>query len=129
MSTGPIKNASSVLLTQNPGTLPSVQDAMLDWFQNLTFTRIVKTTINFNVVETPTSYSFQGVRQPFTAQQLVMKPEGQRQWKWETIHAFPNLVLNPDEIIGFAGQNYRVMRKSDFSEYGYVLYEIVQDYD
>lgn len=123
-----IKNANKIPLNQNPGTLPNMQGAMLDWFQILTFTQIKKVVENFNLIEKTYSTSFQGVKQPFTAQELMMKPEGQRSWKWFTIHAFPDLVLTTDEIINFGGENYRVMQKSDFTEYGYVMYQICQDY-
>lgn len=124
----PIFNAGDRKLTQNPGTLPNMQSAVLDYFQPMMFTRIVKTVENFNVVEKPASYYFQGVRQPFTKQQLMMKPEGQRSWKWEMIHALPSLILNPDDIINFNNVTYRVMGKLDYAEYGYLQYEIVQDY-
>lgn len=124
----PIFNASSVLLNQNPGTLPNVSRALLNWFQPLNFVTIVKTVVNFAVVETLTTVNFLGVRQPFTPQMLLMKPEGERQWKWETIHALPGLILSPDDIITFLGVNYRVMQKLDWKEYGYVQYDIVQDY-
>lgn len=123
-----IHNAKDTLLTANPGTLPNVQDAMADWFQQLSFTTIVKTVVNFEVVETLTTVAFYGVRQPFTAQQLMMKPEGQREWKWETIHAYPDLILRPDDIITFESVSYRVMEKLDWKEYGYVQYNIVQNY-
>lgn len=124
----PIFNASSVLLNQNPGTLPNVSRALLNWFQPLNFVTIVKTVVNFAVVETLTTVNFLGVRQPFTPQMLLMKPEGERQWKWETIHALPGLILSPDDIITFLGVNYRVMQKLDWKEYGFVEYHIVQDY-
>lgn len=124
----PILNARDVLLSANPGTLPNVQDAMTSWFQVLTFTKIKKEIVNFQLVETSESTTFCGVRQPFTAQQLSMKPDGQRNWKWETIHAFPNLILKPDDVIVFSGCVYRVMQKTDYKEYGYIEYQIVQDY-
>ena len=89
---------------------------------------MVKSVVGSQLVEVDTPFIFQGVRQPFTAQQLALKPEGQRHWKWEMIHAWPNLQLKPDEIITFANQNYRVMQKWDWTEYGYVQYEIAQDY-
>lgn len=126
----PIQNGKDISLSANPGTLPNVQDAMLDWFQSLTFTSIVKTVVNFNLVETRTSTTFQGVKQPFTAQQLVLKPEGQRNWKWFTVHAFPSLILAPDEVITFDdGVSYRVKEKLDYKEYGYVEYHLIQDYE
>lgn len=123
-----IFDAKNRPLSANTGTLPDVSGAMLNWFQRLTFTRIVKTVVNFKVVETATNYSFQGVRQPFTPRQLEVLPEGQRKWRWETIHAQPSLVLDPDEIIYFSGTKYRVWNSVNYAEYGYVEYVIVEDY-
>ena len=124
----PIFSASSIPLSNGQGNLPNVQGAMLEWFQTLSFVQIVKSIVNFQVVETETTTVFQGVRQPFTAQQLLMKPEGQRLWKWETIHSFPDLQLKPDDRIIFGTLKYRVMQKSDWKEYGYIEYHIIEDY-
>lgn len=123
-----IKNGKDTSLSSNPGTLPNVQGAILDWFHNLTFTRVTKEVKNFNVVETLEEISSQGVVQPFTVEQLMIKSEGQRSWKWFTIHALPSLILNNDEIIIYDGQNYRVKDKLDWSKYGYVEYHIIEDY-
>lgn len=102
----------------------------MNLFQLLTFKQITKTVdATFQVIETATSLQFQGVVQPFTAQQLRMKSEGQRLWKWSTIHALPVLSLKPDDVlIDQAGVQYRVMGKKDYSAYGYQEYEIIEDY-
>lgn len=124
-----IKNAADVLLTANPGTLPNMQSAMGNYFQPLVFTQIQKKVGDtFTLVEQTVKTNFMGVRQPLTGQQLQMKPEGQRQWKWERIHAYPDLVLGVDDQIMFGSVQYRVTDKFDFTEYGYVEYHIVQDY-
>lgn len=124
-----IKNGKDYLLTANPGTLPNVQGAMLNWFQTLIFTRLTKGVANFDLTETPKNYSFQGVKQPLSAQELQLKPEGQRNWKYFWIHALPDLVLEPDDVIKFTdGVAYRVIGKWDYTEYGYISYEIVQDF-
>lgn len=124
----PILNANTIPLNQNSGTVPDVSDAMLDWFQPLTFTSIVKTVVNFQVVETPTNVSFLGVWQPFTARQLLLKPEGQRAWSWFTCHAQPELVLKADEVVTYLGVQYRVKEQTDYRLYGYVEYHLIQDY-
>jgi len=123
-----IRNARDRLLSQIPSTLPDMQDAMADWFQVLTFTRVSKQIVNFSVVETRAPYSIMGVRQPLSAQALAMKPEGQRAWKIEQIHAYPDVILNPDDIMIFNGIPYRVLDKIDYKEYGYVEYHITQDF-
>ncbi len=123
-----ISNANSIRLNQNTGTLPDMEDAMRSWFQPMIFTRVQKTVKNSLVVETKTDISFSGVWQPFTAQQLKQMPEGQREWKWFTVHAQIGLSLKPDEIVIYLGNSYRVMEKLDYEIYGYNEYHLVEDY-
>lgn len=121
-------NASAVPLTSNPGTLPNMGGAMLDYFQPMVFTNVAKSVVGFQNVETPTTVNFQGVWQPFTDQQLNMRPEGQRQWLWFTLHADPSLALMPDDVLDYLNVQYRVMMKRDYTEYGYIEYHLVNDY-
>src|SRR4051812_45508633 len=99
-----------------------------NWFQPMTFTRLVKTVVNYKVVETLTNYDFHGVIQAFSPQQVSMRPEGQRNWKWFKVHADPGLTLEPDEVITYQGVKYRVMSKLDYSLYGHVEYDLIQDF-
>lgn len=128
MNTIPIRNAADVPLTANPGTLPNVQGAMLNWFQPIQYIRLTQVVVNFEIYDLTTPYLFQGVLQPFTAQQLQMKPEGQRNWKWFTVHAFPTLELINNEIIWIENTKYRVMEKLDYAKYGYYEYHLCNDY-
>lgn len=123
-----ITNAGDSRLFQNPGTLPDMSTTLLEWFQPMIFKQIVKSVVDFQNVETPTDINFQGVMQPLTEQQLRMKPEGQRSWKWNLLHAEPGLPLKPDDAITYQGQQYRVMSKKDYTQYGYTEYHLVQDY-
>lgn len=129
MSPMPIFNASSVKLNENSGTLPNVQGAILDWFRQLTFTMIKKDVVDFKLKETTISQNFLGMIQPFTAQQLAMKPEGQREWIWSTIHALPSLILKIDDRMVISNVPYRVMYKRDWKDYGYVEYQVIEDYE
>lgn len=123
-----ITNAADSRLWQNPGTLPDMNEAMLEYFQPMIFTQIVKSVVNFVNVETITDIQFQGVMQPFTDQKLFMKPEGQRQWKWFQLHSEAGLTLNPDDIVTYQGTQFRVMEKRDYTKFGYCEYHLVQDY-
>jgi len=124
----PIQNAKDVLLTHNSGTVPDMSDALLNWFQPMTFTQIAKSVVNFQVVETKIDTAFLGVWQPAGPKNLEMKDIGQRQWSHFTLHSNINLKLFPDEIVQYRSQNYRVMGQTDYSLYGYVEYQLVQDY-
>lgn len=122
-----IINGKDKTLSQT-NNLPNMSETIKSWFQTLTFKKIIKSVVNFQAVETTTTVITKGVRQPFTAQQLKVKPEGQRAWRWETLHCLADVVLNPDEIVEFNSIRYRVIEKKDYTEYGYIEYEIVQDF-
>jgi hypothetical protein len=124
----PIVNANAIPLNQNTGTMPNVLSALLDWFQPMTFTTLVKAVVGFQNVEVPTNIDFRGVWQPFTAQQLNTKPDGQTAWRWFTVHADTTLILKPDEVITYLGSQYRVKEKLDYSLNGYVEYHIIEDF-
>lgn len=127
--TRPIHNAADVTLDKQPGTLPNVADTLANFFQLLTVRQVTKTVVNFQLSETATTVQFQGALMPFPAQQLRMKPEGQRAWKWKKIFTWPSVTLNPDDIVLTQdGTQYRVMNKSDFKEYGYDEYDCTEDY-
>lgn len=125
---GTIGNAANRPLNVVNGTVPDVSGAMTDWFQPMTFTYVGKVTTAFQLVEHPQSIIFQGVIQPFTKRQLVLKPEGQRAWSWLTLHAEPQLTLQVDDVVVYLGKQTRVMARTDYGLYGYVEYELIQDW-
>lgn len=125
---GTIGNAKNITLNQQAGTVPNVGGAMLNWFQPMIFMRVVKTNVGYQVVEDGVNYSFRGVIQPFTDRQLVLKPEGQRAWTWLWLHSDPSLTLDVDEVVSYLGVQTRVMARKDYSLYGYVEYQLVQDW-
>jgi hypothetical protein len=127
MSLGPLMNARDIKLNQNPGTLPNVSESILSWFQLVTFIKIEKRVVDFNLAEFETSLSFFGVVQP-TQQNLRMLPEGQRNWLYQTVHALPNLILTTDDTVIYDCVRYRVTGKTDWSRYGYVEYSLTQDF-
>ncbi len=128
MANPTIFNAASQPLNVKTGTVPDVSGALRDWFQPLTFTLIAKSVVGFQEVETQTVVSFQGSIQPFTPRELLMKPEGERAWTWMTLHAFPVLKLEVDDIVIYNGVQTRVMSLQDWSLNGYLIYEICQDW-
>jgi hypothetical protein len=123
-----IKNASNLTLEQNQGTLPQMAGAFQNWFQPMTFVRVVKSLVNFLNVETLTPITFQGVMQPLSPEKIILKSEGQRSWIWQQLHAEPTLILIPDEIVTYDGKNYRVMEKLDYQKYEFIEYHLIEDY-
>lgn len=119
---------SIIALAMNAGNLPNMSDALLDYFQPMVFTILTKTISKFKVSEQPNNKNFYGVWQPLSPQQLVMKPHGQRSWRWFSLHSDPTLSLKPDDIVKYEGIPYRVMGKFDYTRYKYMQYELVEDY-
>ena len=113
----------------NYSGLPQVGEVLPPWFQALTFDIITKSLVDYELQEVIVQVKTQGVRQPFTAQKLAIKPEGQRAWKWETLHRLPNVPIKVDDIVVFGNTRYRVMNKWDWSEYGYIEVELCQGYE
>lgn len=113
----------------NPA-LPNLSNAVRAWSQRLEFVVVSKDIENFEINENYIVRRVLGTKQPLKAQTLAIKPEGQRSWKWFELHLTPQVTINVDDLILFGGKDqYRVMAKEDFSEYGYVRYEIAQGFE
>jgi hypothetical protein len=126
--TQPIPNAKDTNLGQNPGTLPDMSGDIANWFQLIVMERITKAVVNFVVQETTEPVLFQGIVQPFSANQLSMKPEGQRAWKWLKIICWANVPLVPDDVVVYEGVQYRVIDLYDWKQYGFREYNIQSDF-
>ena len=124
----PIINAKDTLLDQVTGNLPNVSSAMLDWFQPITFILIKKSVVNFKLLEDRSPYVFMGIVESITPTKLAMKPEGQRSWNYLNVWTLPNVMLKIDDIFNYMGKDYRVERKNDWSQYGYLEFECVESY-
>ena len=123
-----INNACDIPLNANSGTAPNMADAMLDWFQPMTFGVITKTVVSFQTVESIIDIDFMGLWQPLTGRQLKMESQGQRAWNSFMLHADLAIELKIDDIIIYLTKQYRVIANKDYSLYGYRYYELVEDW-
>lgn len=128
----PLQNGKDTLLNEKPGTVPDVRGGILGYFRPLVLARVEKRVVNLELVEVLTEFETSGFLQPKT-RNLSMKPEGQRLWNVKTLYTLPVVVLEPDEIVTVvnlrAGNtSYRVLGKRDWSESGYVEYDLTEDY-
>lgn len=126
--TQPIGNAKDVPLQQNPGTLPNMADTLANWFQLLMFEKVIKSVVNFQLVETTVPMQFQGFVVTEPKRTLKMSANGQRKWRVKTVYAWPTLQLSPDDIVKYENIQYRVGATLDFKQYGYIAYELLEDY-
>lgn len=125
---GTIVNGRNTALNQNTGTLPNVSGAMLQWFQPMIFEPVLKSVEGFLLDELGDPIAFRGVIQPLQNRDLMIKPEGERAWTWQMLHSDVSLQLNVDAVVRYLGIQYRVMARKDYSAYGYMTYDLIQDY-
>ncbi len=129
----PLKNARKTLLSQRPGTVPDVSGGINNYFRPLIFQKITKETVNGQLVETQNQVETVGFLTP-GKRNLRMETFGQRKWNVWTLFTIPNVVLKLDDRIVIVNlvkgdTPYRVLGKQDFSESGYIAYDLVEDYD
>lgn len=105
--------------------------AFSGWFMPITInlvTQSVNATTHF-VTQVLKPVSFKGTIQPLSPKQIALKPEGQRAWAWLQIHCKgTTLPFTDNDIIQYAGQNYKIMATRDYSLNNYIEYHAVQDY-
>ena len=109
-------------------TMPQMRDTLLDWFKTLTFVRVVKLQVNFQIEEKMLPITLSGVWEPLSGRTLEIKPEGQRSWNWQRLVTNSDVMLNTDDEIVADSVRYRIMQKNQWDSNGIVEYHLVQDY-
>lgn len=121
-------DASTRSVQEQSTPVPYMRTTLNNWQQAITLTRIRKNIVDHEEVEQEISETTRGVLQPMSAQRISMKPDGQRAWIWNTLHTTIDLILGIDEKVIINGTRFRVAGKLGYAAYGYVEYELVQDY-
>ena len=108
--------------------LPDVSIGIQMYFQPIKISLVYKQNKDGYLQEFLNTFSTQGFRMAQSPQQLMMKPEGERDWKWSTLFTFPDLQIKVDDIITINKVKYRVMNRRDNREYGVQEFELLEDY-
>jgi hypothetical protein len=122
-----IRNAKDRLVP-NLNSLPDVSGAIDTMLQPVRIGLVQTSQVNGLSQEVIEWHDTMAVRQPFTSQQLAIRAEGERAWRWYTLHLDNGLPLRPNDVIKIHGLRMRIMEKLDWSEYGYSQYSCVEDF-
>lgn len=125
----PIFNAASLRIDQAVSAMPTMRSTLLGWFRPLGLAKVIKKTVGVRVVEVEQPIEASGTWQPFTFEELAIKPEGQRSWRWFMVHTTPDIVLQTDDRITRNGEKFVVMAKGDYTDQAFVEYHVVNAYD
>ena len=112
------------------GPFPKMGGILSAWQSTMKFKLITDTLVDYVITKTETSYDFEGVFQPMPARELVLKPEGQRNWKWWKLWTRTDYkISNSDIIEDYNGVRFKVMKQSGWNQAGYVQYDLVEEYE
>lgn len=108
--------------------MPNMASTLMGFEQSIQFQLITKTVSDHDVVETskvrPVLW-FEGVLEPLNPRDLMVKPEGERKFKWWTL--ITDMVLPVDSVVkDDRSLVYRVMSSADWSQAGYHQYQLVE---
>ena len=109
--------------------IPNVADVVQSWSIPMTAHKIEEDIVDFEVVEKRKRINFKGVPpQPITPQELQLKPEGQRDWKYYTIYSTYKFKI--DDLIEIDKIRYRIKQVQAWRNiYGYWKFEMIEDYE
>jgi hypothetical protein len=123
-----IINAKNFNTSRLSNAMPNVAEAIMELLRPVIATVIEKQQIAGRTEEIPINITTKASIQPLKAQDLDIRTEGQRSWKYYTIFALSNLNVKPDNIFIIHGVTYRVLSKADWKEYGFIRYDTIEDY-
>ncbi len=109
--------------------MPQMATTLDGWMNPITLVRIRQTLVDSVPQDNRTTITFQGVIQPLKPEEIALKPEGQRSWKWLQIHVVSgsNDLANNDRI-EYGGDTFKLMGNKDYSLNGYIEYHAVKDF-
>lgn len=122
-------NAKNKPLLEASSNLPDVSAAVMAFLYPMVFEITQTTLVEGYAQQVPIKICTQACIQPFTAQMLKVKPEGQRNWSWYLIHSLTTLELQNNDRIRIEGVKYKVMEKFDWSRNQYYEYHCILDYE
>lgn len=109
--------------------LPQLNNPVASWSIPITLERIKQSIIDGDKVETTEKIEFKGVVQPMKTEELQFKPENLRSFNWIWIHALAgSLNLQTGDKILYNNERYKILGVKDWSLYGYIEYECIEDF-
>ena len=122
-----IDRATKRSIDESPDLL-DMSDGVQMFFQSIKIDIIHKYNEDGYIRDKKKCIITQGVRVTMSPAQLMMRPEGERTWRWSKLFTLPEPRLKLDDIVQVRGVKYRVMSMENNSEYGVMSYDLLEDY-
>ena len=112
----------------NSSGLVNVADIVESWSSPYTVILIKKELVDYKLVETETPINIRGMVQNLSTQELQLKPEGERNWKWYKL--ITTYHFNNDDKIKIGDKKFRIMATyNEDTYYGHYRYNLLEDYE
>lgn len=106
--------------------MPNLLSTLMGFEETVGLTIVKKTVVDHQLAESSkvsVPLYFEGILEPLQAKKLLIKPEGERKWKWWAL--FAEIRLDVDDIVkDQQGLLFRVMSIQDWRQGGYYEYEL-----
>ena len=122
-----ITNGKDTRLENTPIELPNLSDAVSSFMQRIDVGVIQKQQIDGYTQEITKYYKTQASIQPMS-ENLAIRKEGARSWRWYVIHVLSDVKLATDDVAVIRGARYRIMQKNNWDQYGFIEYHAIEDY-
>ena len=123
-----VQSANKRTVSEVTSSQPDMSGTVTGWSEQLVFTKLLKKIVDRESVDERREFTCMGIVQPFSAQGLKIKPEGERSWKWWMLHTTTAVDLQNGEQFVLRGIQYRVMSRKAYFRNGYYEYELVETF-
>ena len=116
------------MFNTNP-LLPNMSETIKSWFLNLSFEIVERTQTGADFKpdwSTIQTINVRGVVQPPSDKDLKILPEGSWAWEWLMLHCLPTSDIKVNQFVRYDNTVYKVMKKKDWSKYGYIRYYLLE---
>lgn len=124
-----IPNARKRSVYDAGAEVPQMGETIMGMMRPMSLVRVQSEVKDHLVVQHETKIRCVGCIQPYARQELKLKPEGERSWAWQRLHVLGEVRLKNGEYFEYRNLKYRVMSNGDWSDYGYITYELVEGYE
>ena len=119
-----------VLKISDISNLPQVDEAIDGWEVDINANKKEQSLSQGDIVYKDIYVKLKGVLQPLRMDELELKDEAQRTWRWYWLHVKKNYpLLQVNQQVYIKGKKYKIMSVKDFSLNSYIEYEVILDYE
>jgi len=109
--------------------MPQMNAAFNGWTMPITLKVVTQNIVDGFVEDLVVNRTVQAIWQPLSAEEIALKPDGQRSWEWIDLHVRGNqFAFATNDRIERDGIRYKVMAVKDYRLNNYTEYHLCLDY-